>query len=67
MNMTVGGFSDYGIVIIPYASNPDFVGRSNIVETLKAMLSPSHRLETTHHARVALYGLGGIGYVTGYL
>jgi len=55
-------FSDYRIVVVPYASNAYFVGRSSIMEKLKEMLSPSHcRKKTTHHVRVALHGLGGVG------
>ena len=64
MKLGGGSSSDYRIVVVPYASNADFVGRSSIMEKLKEMLSPSHcRKKTTHHVRVALHGLGGIGYV----
>ena len=34
------------------------------MERLKEMLSPNHNLKKmTNHVRVALHGLGGIGYV----
>ncbi|OCL00355.1 uncharacterized protein K441DRAFT_683738 [Cenococcum geophilum 1.58] len=50
------------IVVVPYASNTDFVSRSSIMERLKEMLSPNHGLKkTTNYVRVALHGLGGIG------
>jgi hypothetical protein len=64
MKLGGGSSSDYRIVIVPYTSNADFVGRSSIMERLREMLSPSHcRKEMTHQVRVALHGLGGIGYV----
>jgi hypothetical protein len=64
MTLGRGSSSDYRIVVVPYASNADFVGRSSIMEKLKEMLSPNHgRPKTTHQVRVALHGLGGIGYV----
>ncbi|KAK3896357.1 hypothetical protein C8A05DRAFT_20645, partial [Staphylotrichum tortipilum] len=48
------------VVLVPYTCNPDFVGRSDILEKLKDQLS--HRqLQTRWHLRAALYGLGGIG------
>jgi len=65
MKLAVESFSDYRVVVIPYASNADFVGRSIIIEKLKEMLGPSHSCKNaTHHVRVALYGLGGVGYVS---
>lgn len=51
------------IVIVPYPSNPDFVGRSDIVETLKSQLKYGPQLGGgTSQSRAALFGLGGIGY-----
>lgn len=47
---------------MPYAWNPDFVGRSDILEKLKGQLSHGdpHR-SGKQHRRAVLYGLGGIG------
>ncbi|KAI9148687.1 Enniatin synthetase [Paramyrothecium foliicola] len=47
-------------VIVPYTENPSFVGRSTVMEALKHELGYSRRIGTTH-ARVSLYGLGGVG------
>jgi len=48
------------VVLVPYTCNPDFVGRSDILEKLNDQLG--HRqLQTKSHLRAALYGLGGIG------
>ncbi|KAB5581159.1 hypothetical protein GE09DRAFT_1168377 [Coniochaeta sp. 2T2.1] len=50
------------IVLVPYTSNPDFVGRSGILVQLKDQLR--HRLAQatgTSQARRSLYGLGGVG------
>lgn len=51
------------IVLVPYTSNPDFVGRSSILDQLKDVLG--HGLAQaigTSHPRASLYGLGGVGY-----
>ncbi|KAK4163360.1 hypothetical protein QBC43DRAFT_213359 [Cladorrhinum sp. PSN259] len=51
-------------VIVPYASNPDFIGRSEILERLKAQLGHTKREEAserTSQGGAGLYGLGGIG------
>ena len=42
---------------VPYARNPNFVGRSEALSQLFAMWKPGSR------GRIALVGLGGIGYV----
>lgn len=50
-------------VLVP-DRNPDFVGRSDILEKIKSQLGPNlRRSDTTSQARLALFGLGGIGYV----
>ncbi|KAK3990428.1 kinesin light chain [Cladorrhinum sp. PSN332] len=52
------------LVIVPYTSNPGFVGRAEILNRLKEELGHTE-LETvskrTSQARAGLYGLGGIG------
>lgn len=51
------------IVLVPYTSNPGFVGRVDILEKLKTRLDPMLRPDgATIQARAALFGLGGIGY-----
>lgn len=51
------------IVLVPYTSNPGFVGRVDILEKLKTRLGPMHQPNgATVQARAALFGLGGIGY-----
>jgi len=45
---------------VPYTYNPDFVGRSNILEKLKDQLG-HWQPQGKWHPRAALYGLGGIG------
>ncbi|KAM0425245.1 hypothetical protein ACHAPT_009562 [Fusarium lateritium] len=48
--------------LIPYTSNPDFVGRSDIIESLKDLLGHSEpALRNKAHLRVSLCGLGGVG------
>ncbi|KAL7931190.1 hypothetical protein V8C35DRAFT_323889 [Trichoderma chlorosporum] len=47
--------------LVPYTSNPDFVGRSKILETLKDQLGHTHQSSSTSQARASLYGLGGTG------
>ncbi|GHO46878.1 FxSxx-COOH system tetratricopeptide repeat protein [Ktedonospora formicarum] len=44
---------------IPYAHNPFFTGREEILTTLQAMLTPNRAPAATHI--YALYGLGGVG------
>ena len=52
-------------VIVPYTSNPDFVGRSAILQRLKHHFPLRHQQKAvTSQARAALWGLGGIGYVS---
>ncbi|KXX83370.1 Kinesin light chain [Madurella mycetomatis] len=48
--------------IVPYASNPDFIGRSEILEQLKRELGHGQSpTRSTSQPRVSLCGLGGIG------
>ncbi|KAJ4267323.1 hypothetical protein NW762_003427 [Fusarium torreyae] len=48
--------------IIPYTYNPDFVGRSEILELLKSQLGHLNpHLQGKAHMRAALHGLGGVG------
>ncbi len=54
--------NSFPIVMVPYTSNPDFVGRETILETLKHRLGPSHASNTLRsQMRAALFGLGGVG------
>ncbi|KAK1765234.1 hypothetical protein QBC33DRAFT_495970 [Phialemonium atrogriseum] len=53
-----GGASAF---LVPYPSNPEFVGRSRVLEQLKEQLGPAEVMSRTAQARVSLYGLGGIG------
>ncbi|KAH7012722.1 LOW QUALITY PROTEIN: P-loop containing nucleoside triphosphate hydrolase protein [Microdochium trichocladiopsis] len=49
-------------VLVPYTWNPDFVGRSDVLEKLKSQLGHGQPQSSgKQHRRVALYGLGGIG------
>lgn len=43
---------------IPYSPDPGFAGRKGILEGLYRAFSVQDK-----HTRIALYGLGGIGYV----
>lgn len=47
-------------VLIPYPRNPAFVGRDEILNTIRRRLVP---FTTARQPRVSLFGLGGIGYV----
>lgn len=48
--------------LIPYTSNPDFVGRSDILESLKDQLGHSESIPRNKaHLRASLCGLGGVG------
>ncbi|KAJ3461974.1 hypothetical protein MRS44_010527 [Fusarium solani] len=48
--------------LIPYTSNPDFVGRSDILESLKDQLGHSESMPRNKaHLRASLCGLGGVG------
>ncbi|KAL2195759.1 hypothetical protein P885DRAFT_70379 [Corynascus similis CBS 632.67] len=50
------------IVLVPYTSNSDFVGRSEILERLKWQLGHGQpSTGGTWQPRACLYGLGGIG------
>ncbi|KAL6819172.1 hypothetical protein V8C40DRAFT_252626 [Trichoderma camerunense] len=50
--------------LVPYRQNPDFVGRSDILDKLKLQFGlgqqPEHELSQPRR-RVSLYGLGGVG------
>ncbi|KAK0761662.1 hypothetical protein N5P37_005644, partial [Trichoderma harzianum] len=46
---------------VPYTSNPDFVGRSEILKILKDQLGHTQQASSTSQARASLYGLGGTG------
>uniref|UniRef100_A0A8H7NHE4 ORC1/DEAH AAA+ ATPase domain-containing protein n=1 Tax=Bionectria ochroleuca TaxID=29856 RepID=A0A8H7NHE4_BIOOC len=49
-------------ILVPYNQNPDFVGRSSILQILKQQLGLGQpRGSVEPRTRVALYGLGGIG------
>ena len=48
--------------MVPYTSNPDFVGREATLSKLKHRLGPSHGSNQMHvQTRAVLYGLGGVG------
>ncbi|KAH7309524.1 P-loop containing nucleoside triphosphate hydrolase protein, partial [Stachybotrys elegans] len=47
--------------IVPYPSNPDFVGRSKILQQLKDNLGHTQETSGTSQPRVSVFGLGGIG------
>ncbi|KAF5506502.1 hypothetical protein CGCS363_v005343 [Colletotrichum siamense] len=50
--------------IVPYNENPDFVGRSEVLERVKDLFGHSdtyHRPGRKPRSRVALHGLGGVG------
>ncbi|KAK0619529.1 hypothetical protein B0T14DRAFT_479768 [Immersiella caudata] len=48
--------------LVPYSSNPEFVGRSGILDQLKNRLGHLlARPDGGSHSRVSLYGLGGVG------
>ena len=60
-----GDFANLAPVIMPFSRNDSFVGRSEIIEKLRTILSHqpgSSNISQGHH-RAALYGLGGVGYV----
>ncbi|KAK4060877.1 hypothetical protein Trihar35433_9802 [Trichoderma harzianum] len=46
---------------VPYTSNPDFVGRSDILKILKDQLGHTQQASSTSQARTSLYGIGGAG------
>ncbi|RSM17674.1 hypothetical protein CDV31_003444 [Fusarium ambrosium] len=48
--------------LIPYTINPDFVGRSEVIESLKDQLGHSEpAARNKAHLRASLCGLGGVG------
>ncbi|KAH6970347.1 hypothetical protein BKA56DRAFT_735956 [Ilyonectria sp. MPI-CAGE-AT-0026] len=47
--------------LVPYTSNPDFVGREKILNELKDQLGHRQRTRNTSQARASLHGLGGTG------
>jgi hypothetical protein len=49
--------------LVPF-KNPDFIGRSDIFGMIKSHLGPCLQgSDGPSQARVALHGLGGIGYI----
>lgn len=56
-NTATGSTPTSPVIILPYSSNPDFVGRDNIFNSIRDSLDST----TTNRRRVALYGLGGVG------
>ncbi|WYZ37727.1 hypothetical protein EsH8_II_001233 [Colletotrichum jinshuiense] len=48
--------------LVPYNENPDFIGRSEILDQLKQQFGHDQQQTLTkRRSRIALYGLGGIG------
>ncbi|KAI9155124.1 Kinesin light chain [Paramyrothecium foliicola] len=47
--------------IVPYPSNPGFVGRSDILQQLEDKLGHTQQANETSSPRVPLFGLGGVG------
>ena len=56
-NTATGSTPTSPVFILPYSSNPDFIGRDKIFNTIKDSLGST----TTGQRRIALYGLGGVG------
>ncbi|KAF4503164.1 hypothetical protein FAGAP_595 [Fusarium agapanthi] len=51
-----------GHCLVPYTFNPDFVGRSEILDLMKIQLGDLEpQSHCRGHRRAALYGLGGVG------
>lgn len=50
------------LVLVPYNRNPDYVGRSSILETIRQRFGYSES-EAARQPRVSLFGLGRVGYV----
>jgi len=49
---------------VPYTNNPDFIGRSSILDQLKGQLGYGlSQADNRSQPRASLYGLGGVGYV----
>ncbi|KAK2055584.1 hypothetical protein LY76DRAFT_628220 [Colletotrichum caudatum] len=46
--------------LVPYNQNPDYIGRLEILDTIKATLGYGER-QAAQHSRVSLFGLGGVG------
>lgn len=60
----ISNFSDQAnrrAVFVPYADNPGFIGRSDILEKLKHHLGHGQHPPSRWPRKVALLGLGGIG------
>jgi hypothetical protein len=49
--------------IVPFDPNPQFYGRISELEMLDELLTASDTMENPTYPIVAIYGLGGIGYV----
>uniref|UniRef100_A0A8H7N403 Nucleoside phosphorylase domain-containing protein n=1 Tax=Bionectria ochroleuca TaxID=29856 RepID=A0A8H7N403_BIOOC len=60
-NEIIGPASPTTKYIIPYTKNPDFVGRSEILDWLTGQLKFTQETSGLVQTRVALYGLGGTG------
>lgn len=49
--------------LVPYSRNPDFVGRTDILDMLKGQFRYTRQTSDNSQPRVSLCGLGGVGYV----
>ncbi|KAK2812978.1 hypothetical protein FQN50_000999 [Emmonsiellopsis sp. PD_5] len=50
------------LIVVPYPSNPGFIGRSATLDKLKERFGPAFAQNgITYQVRAALFGLGGIG------
>ncbi|KEY74867.1 hypothetical protein S7711_09811 [Stachybotrys chartarum IBT 7711] len=47
--------------VVPYPNNPDFVGRSDILQQLKDKLGHEEQTNGPSVPRLSLFGLGGVG------
>lgn len=64
--LNVSNFSEHAnkrAVLVPHAYNPDFIGRSDILEKLKHQLGHGQHQPSREPRMAALLGLGGIGWV----
>jgi hypothetical protein len=53
--------------IVPFAPNPQFYGRNSELTLLDELLTASDDTEKSTYPIVAIYGLGGIGYVRAFV
>jgi hypothetical protein len=49
------------MVIVLYPSNPEFIGRQDILHQLKENLGHAQQKTTSSYLRASLFGLGGVG------